>query len=69
MDNLFSAEIYKYIPRLGFKFIHIYADSIKNINSFDYIEKFNEVTREYTESVLKNVFKCENMIMSVVKSK
>ena len=45
------------------------ADSIKNINSFDYIEKFNEVTREYTESVLKNVFKCENMIMSVVKSK
>ena len=45
------------------------ADSIKNINSFDYIEKFNEVTKEYTESVLKNVFRCENMIMSVVKCK
>ena len=45
------------------------ADSIKNINSFDYIEKFNEVTKEYTESILKNVFKSENMIMSVVKCK
>lgn len=45
------------------------ADSIKEINSFDYIEKFNEVTKEYTEDVLKNVFKRENMIMSVVKCK
>ena len=45
------------------------ADSIKGINSFDYIEKFNEVTKEYTEDVLKNVFKRENMIMSVVKCK
>lgn len=45
------------------------ADSIKGINSFDYIEKFNEVTKEYAEGVLKNVFKRENMIMSVVKCK
>ena len=45
------------------------ADSMKEINSFDYIEKFNEVTKEYTETVLKNVFKSENMIMSVIKCK
>lgn len=45
------------------------ADSIKNINSFDYIEKFSEVTKKYTESILRNVFNCENMIMSVVKCK
>ena len=45
------------------------ADSMKEINSFDYIEKFNEVTKEYTELVLKNVFKSENMIMSVIKCK
>ena len=45
------------------------ADSIKGVNSFDYIEKFNEVTKEYTEGILKNVFKRENMIMSVVKCK
>lgn len=31
LDNLFLAEIYKYILRLRFKFIHIYADLIKNI--------------------------------------
>ena len=41
---------------------------MKGINSFDYIEKFNEVTKEFAEEVLKNVFKKENMIMSVVKS-
>ena len=45
------------------------ADKMKGINSFDYIEKFNEVTKEYTEDTLKNVFNSENMIMSVVKRK
>ncbi len=44
------------------------ADRMKGINSFDYIEKFNEVTKEFAEEVLKNVFKKKNMIMSVVKS-
>ena len=43
------------------------ADKMKQIDSFDYIEKYNSVTKEYTESVLKNVFKNENMVMSVVK--
>ena len=45
------------------------ADKMKQINSFDYIEEYNSVTKEYTEEVLKNVFKTENMIMSVVKCK
>ena len=45
------------------------ADAMKKINSFDYIEKFNEVTKEYTEAVLKSVFKTDNMIMSVVNCK
>ena len=45
------------------------ADKMKQINSFDYIEKYNLVTKEYTEQVLKNVFKIENMILSVVKCK
>ena len=45
------------------------ADNIKGINSFDYIEEYNTVTKEYTEEVLKNVFKTDNMIMSVVKCK
>lgn len=45
------------------------ADSMKGINSFDYIEKFDEVDKIYTESVLKKVFKRENMVMSVIKCK
>ena len=45
------------------------SDKMKGINSFDYIEEYNTVTKEYVEEVLKNVFKTENMIMSVVKCK
>ena len=45
------------------------ADKMKGINSFDYIEEYNTVTKEYTEEVLKNVFKTENKVMSVVKCK
>ncbi len=45
------------------------ADKMKGINSFDYIEEYNTVTKDYTEEVLKNVFKKENMVMSVVKCK
>ena len=45
------------------------SDSVKGINSFEYIEKFNEVTKEYTETVLKNVFKTDNKIMSVIYTK
>ena len=43
------------------------ADKMKGINSFDYIEEYNTVTKDYTQEVLKNVFKKENMVMSVVK--
>ena len=42
------------------------SDKMKGINSFDYIEEYNTVTKEYVEEILKNVFKTENMIMSVV---
>ena len=45
------------------------TDSMKNINSFDYIEKYNEVTKEYAENVLKNVFKKENLVLSVINCK
>ena len=45
------------------------SDKIKQINSFDYIEEYSSVTKEYAEEVLKNVFKTENMILSVIKCK
>ena len=43
------------------------ANEMKNINSFDYIEEYETVTKEYVQQVLKNVFKEENMVLSVVK--
>lgn len=45
------------------------SDSMKNINSFDYIENFNDVTKEYVEEILKNVFKKDNLVMSVINCK
>lgn len=45
------------------------SDSFKGINSFDYIEKYNTVTREYVEQVLREVFDEEKMVLSVVRPK
>lgn len=45
------------------------ADKMKGINSFDYIENYNSVTKDFTEEILKNVFKKENMVMSVINCK
>ena len=45
------------------------SDSFKEINSFDYIEKYNTVTREYVEQVLREVFDEEKMVLSVVRPK
>lgn len=43
------------------------ADSMKNIDSFDYIERYETVTKEYAEQILRNIFKDENMVLSVIK--
>ena len=45
------------------------TDWMKGINSFEYIEAFEQITSEYVKNILKEVFAEENMIMSVVKSK
>ncbi len=45
------------------------SDSFKRINSFDYIEKYNTVTREYVEQVLREVFDEKKMVLSVVRPK
>lgn len=44
-------------------------DNFKGINSFDYIEKFNTVTKEYAEQILKDVFNEEKMGISIVNPK
>lgn len=44
------------------------ADYFKGINSFDYLEEINEINVEYLTQILKNVFKEEKMVLSVVKN-
>ncbi len=43
------------------------ADSMKGINSFDYIEEYETVTKQYVEGILKDIFKEENMVLSIIK--
>lgn len=45
------------------------SDYFKGINSFDYLENFSQVTKEYAENVLKEVFKEENMVISIINNK
>lgn len=45
------------------------ADNIKGINSFEYIEKFEDVTKEYAEKVLNEIFIDENEAISMVNPK
>lgn len=43
------------------------ADTIKGVNSFDYAEKYNEVTKEYTTQILNEVFNHDKMVLCVIK--
>lgn len=43
------------------------ADFFKGINSFDYIDEIESVKSEYGLQILKDTFKGENMVLSVVK--
>lgn len=45
------------------------GDYFKGINSFDYIENYNQVTKKFTEEILKAVFDENEMILSIVKGK
>lgn len=42
------------------------ADYFKGVNSLDYLEEYNAVTKEYTEEIMKNIFKEEQMVISTV---
>lgn len=43
------------------------GDYIKGINSFEYIEEYEQVTPEYTKQVLEEVFKEEKTVLSIVE--
>ena len=43
------------------------ADYMKGINSFEYIEDYQQVTPEYTKQVLDEVFRKEKTVISIVE--
>ena len=43
------------------------ADYFKGINAFEYLDKYEEVTKEYTEQILREVFDEEKSVVSIVK--
>ena len=45
------------------------SDYIKGINSFEYMNKFDEIDTNYLKQILQQVFSENNMIMSVIKGK
>lgn len=44
------------------------ADSMKGINSFDYLEEMEGINVEYLKQVLNDVFKEDKMVLSIVKN-
>ena len=45
------------------------ADYFKEINSFDYLENCNQITIEYANQILKDLFKEEKQVISIVNPK
>lgn len=45
------------------------ADYFKGINSFDYLENCNQITIEYANQILKDLFKEEKQVISIVNPK
>lgn len=43
------------------------SDYFKGINSFDYLEEYNNVSLEYLQQVLEEVFDTNKMVVSIVK--
>lgn len=44
------------------------SDYMKGINSFEYMNKFDEINTEYLKEVLNQLFVENNMVMSIIKS-
>ena len=44
------------------------SDYFKGSNSFDYLEEIEGINVEYVEQMLKDVFKEEKMVLSIVKN-
>ena len=48
---------------------NVLEDYFKGINGFDYIEQYPLISTEYVQQILKDVFKKEKMVLSIVEGK
>lgn len=55
---------YNNVANIGRMFL---ADTMKEVQSFDYIEEFETVTKEYAQDILRNIFKNENNVVSIIE--
>ena len=44
------------------------ADTVKQINSFDYVDEYDNITVEYAKELLNEVFVEDKMVLSVIKN-
>ena len=58
------AKEYNAIDEVAKMFV---SDYFKGINSFEYIESYVQVTKEYTQKILEEVFKEEQTVLSIVR--
>ena len=57
---------YNSISEIGRMFV---SDYFKGINSFDYIEEYNQITKENIKRILNEIFNEEKMVISIVEGK
>ena len=57
---------YNNVADIGRMFV---SDYIKGINSFEYMDKFDEIDVKYLKEILNELFIEENMVMSVISGK
>ena len=43
------------------------ADYFKGVNSFEYLEEYTNVTKEYAEEILREVFDLNKEVLSIVE--
>lgn len=57
---------YNEVRTIGNQVVSYY---FKGINVFDFFEEFDSITKEYTEQILKDIFKEDKKVISIVKTK
>ena len=47
----------------------IMSDYFKGINSFEYLENYKQITKEYTQKILNEIFNEGKQVIAIIKGK